>query len=86
MPDTIQNEGLLDRALRRVSSLWRDMAERVTGPEAEGSDLAARMRDCLAGRGGEVSARARAAGLAQAYVAADAQGRRAFLRTLAAFD
>ena len=85
MPDTIPNEGLLDRALRRVSSLWRDMADRVSGPE-ESSDLAEQMRVCLAARGGEVSARARAANLAQAYVAADAAGRRAFLRTLASFD
>ena len=85
MPDTIPNEGLLDRALRRVSSLWRDMADRVTGPE-ETSDLAEQMRVCLAARGGEVSARARAAGLAQTYVAADAAGRRIFLRTLAGFD
>lgn len=86
MPDTVTSEGLLDRALRRVSTLWRDMAERVTGGEEEVSDLATQMRDCLAARGGEVSARARAAGLAQAYVAADAAGRRAFLRALAAFD
>lgn len=85
MPDTIPNEGLLDRALRRVSSLWRDMADRVSGPE-ETSDLAEQMRVCLAARGGEVSARARAAGLAQSYVAADAAGRRNFLRTLAGFD
>lgn len=86
MPDTIPSEGLLDRALRRVSTLWRDMADRVSGPDEEASDLAAQMRDCLAARGGEVSARARAAGLAQTYVAADSAGRRAFLRTLAAFD
>ena len=85
MPDTIPNAGLLDRALRRVSTLWKDMAERVTGPE-ETSDLAEQMRVCLSARGGEVSARARAASLAQAYVAADANGRRVFLRTLAAFD
>ena len=86
MPDTVPNEGLLDRALRRVSTLWRDMADRVTGPDEATSDLAAQMRDCLATRGGEVSARARAAGLAQTYGAADAEGRRSFLRTLATFD
>lgn len=77
-------EGLLDRAFKRVTSLWRDMSER--GPRAEPEDLGGRMRACLEGRGGAVSARARAAGLAQSYVAADAGGRRAFLRTLAAFD
>ncbi len=77
-------EGLLDRALKRVTGLWRDMSERA--PRAEPTELSARMRACLDGRGGAVSARARAAGLAQFYVAADAAGRRAFLRTLAAFD
>lgn len=77
-------EGLFDRAIKRVSSLWRDISDR--SPRAEPADLAGRMRACLDGRGGAVSARARAAGLAQSYVAADAAGRRAFLRTLAGFD
>ena len=39
-----------------------------------------------AGRGGEVSARNRAAKLAQAYLALDDAGRRGFLRDLASFD
>ena len=38
------------------------------------------MRACLNGRGGEVSARNRAAKLAQAYLALDAEGRLDFLR------
>ena len=84
-PPAVQQSGLLDRALRRVTSLWRDMAERVTGAE-EAEDVAAQMRHCLDGRGGEVSARNRAARLAQAYLALDAAGRGEFLRTLAGFD
>jgi malonyl-CoA decarboxylase len=76
--------GLLDRALRRVTSLWRDMAERVVGGEAE--SIADQMRACLDGRGGEVSARNRAAKLAQAYLSLDEAGRRGFLRDLAGFD
>jgi malonyl-CoA decarboxylase len=44
------------------------------------------MRACLNGRGGEVSARNRAAKLARAYLALNAEGRLAFLRSLAAFD
>jgi malonyl-CoA decarboxylase len=76
--------GLFDRALRRVTSLWRDMAERVVGGEAE--SIADQMRACLDGRGGEVSARNRAAKLAQAYLALDAVGRAEFLRALAGFD
>ena len=84
MSDLALEPGLLDRALRRVTSLWRDMAERVVGGEAEG--IAEQMRACLDGRGGEVSARNRAAKLAQAYLALDAAGRVGFLRTLAGFD
>lgn len=76
--------GLLDRAWRRVAGLWRDMAEAVSGTEED--SIEDQMRACLAGRGGEVSARNRAAKLAQAYLAADAAGRLDFLQTLARFD
>ena len=31
MSDLAVQSGLFDRALRRVTSLWRDMAERVSG-------------------------------------------------------
>ena len=44
------------------------------------------MRACLAGRGGEVSARNRAAKLAETYQELDEAGRTDFLRTLASFD
>ena len=76
--------GLLDRALRRITTVWRDMAASVGG-EADES-LEAQMRACLAGRGGEVSARNRAARLAQTYLGLDEPGRTDFLRTLAGFD
>ncbi|HEV7266698.1 MAG TPA: malonyl-CoA decarboxylase [Falsiroseomonas sp.] len=81
MSDLAEASGILDRALRRVTALWRDMA----GPAA-GEGIAEQMRACLEARGGEVSARARAAGLAQAYLAADHAGRGEFLQALAAFD
>jgi malonyl-CoA decarboxylase len=81
MPDTVVSTGLFDRALRRVTALWRDVA----GGE-QAADLAEQMQACLAGRGGEVSARGRAASLAQAYLGLDAEGRRNFLATLASFD
>ncbi|MDO9706793.1 malonyl-CoA decarboxylase [Paracraurococcus lichenis] len=84
MSDLALETGILDRALRRVTTLWRDMAERVTGSEAE--TIAEQMRACLEGKGGEVSARNRAARLAQAYLALDAAGRLDFLQTLAGFD
>ena len=76
--------GLLDRAIRRITTVWRDMASSVSGDMDE--TLETQMKTCLAGRGGEVSARNRAAKLAEAYLAADADGRTEFLRTLASFD
>jgi malonyl-CoA decarboxylase len=74
--------GLFDRALRRLLTAWRDVA----GGADEGAAIADQMRACLEAKGGEVSARARSARLAQAYLAADGEGRASFLRTLAAFD
>ncbi|MDB5372992.1 MAG: malonyl-CoA decarboxylase [Belnapia sp.] len=44
------------------------------------------LRECLEGRGGEVSARTRTAKLAEVYLAADHAGRDAFLRALARLD
>jgi malonyl-CoA decarboxylase len=76
--------GLLDRAIRRITEVWRDMASSVSGDVDE--SLEAQMQACLAGRGGEVSARNRAAKLAQTYLAQDEAGRTTFLRTLAGFD
>jgi malonyl-CoA decarboxylase len=73
--------GLLDRAIRRISTVWRDMAAGV-----EDESIAAQMRACLAGRGGEISARNRAAKLAETYLGLDEAGRKEFLRTLASFD
>jgi len=84
MSDVAVQSGLFDRALRRVTSLWRDMAERVSGAEEDA--IEAQMRACLSARGGEVSARNRAAKLAQAYLALNAEERLSFLRHLAAFD
>lgn len=78
-------ETLAGRALRRVTDLWRDMAERVVGRE-ETPDIAEQMRACLAARGGEVSARARAARLAADYRGLNEAERRHFLVTLAGFD
>ncbi|HEX4369189.1 MAG TPA: malonyl-CoA decarboxylase [Rhodopila sp.] len=76
--------GLLDRAIKRITEVWRDMASSVTGEPDE--TLEAQMQTCLAGRGGEVSARNRAAKLAQTYLLQDEAGRAVFLRTLAGFD
>ena len=81
MPETA---GLLNRALSRIGAVWRDMASSVAGEEDQ--PLEAQMRACLDGKGGEVSARNRAAKLAQAYQGLDDAGRVDFLRELAGFD
>jgi malonyl-CoA decarboxylase len=78
------NGGLLDRAIRRITTVWRDMASSVGGEPDE--PLETQMRACLHGPGGEVSARNRAAKLAQTYQGLDEAGRKHFLRTLAGFD
>jgi malonyl-CoA decarboxylase len=80
----IISTGLFDRAIRRITAVWRDMAASVASEEDE--SIAGQMRACLSARGGEVSARNRAAKLAQTYLLLDDEGRIEFLRTLASFD
>ena len=75
--------GLFDRAMRRIANVWRDMASTV--PD-ENQSILGQMRACLHARGGEISARNRAAKLAQIYLGLDDAGRRSFLRDLASFD
>ena len=75
---------LFDRALKRLADVWRDMASAASGDADE--TLEAQMRACLAARGGEVSARNRAARLARSYLDLDEAGRLEFLLTLARFD
>ena len=89
---------LLDRTLLRLRGAWRELAEAATSavgvagagaqlrPDLPKDDLA-RVRDqmqaCLARRGGEVSARARAAALGETYLELSATGRSRFLGLLA---
>ncbi len=84
MSETVAPSGLFDRAIRRITNVWRDMAASVSGEEGE--TIADQMQACLVARGGEVSARNRAAKLARTYLALDAAGRIDFLRALASFD
>jgi malonyl-CoA decarboxylase len=76
--------GLFDRAIRRITTVWRDMAAGVSREEDD--SITAQMRACLSARGGEVSARNRAAKLAQSYLALPDDGRVEFLHGLAGFD
>jgi malonyl-CoA decarboxylase len=84
MSETTAPIGLFDRAIRRITGVWQGMAASVSGDDDD--SIAAQMRACIEGRGGEVSARNRAAKLAQAYLALDEAGRTAFLHTLAELD
>ena len=83
MSDIATTGGLFDRTIRRIGSLWRDRTTTAGVPELS---IEQQMRGCLEGRGGEVSARNRAAGLAQTYLLLDEAGRLDFLNTLARFD
>ena len=84
---------LLDRTLNSLRGAWRDIAASARDalssqprPELSREDaerLRVQLRDCLEGKGGEVSARARAAGLGRTYLALNAVGRERFLRLLA---
>jgi len=86
-------ESLLDRALRNVRAGWRDIARATPGfgtgaprpdlPDDDADDIRRQMRECLEAKGGEVSARARAAALGETYLGLNRTGRERFLRILA---
>src|SRR5690242_13550428 len=88
-----QPNSLLDRTVANLRRMWRDAAGILPqrgsarlGPELDeaGVELVReRMRACLEARGGEVSARARAADLGAIYLALSPLGRRRFLEILA---
>jgi malonyl-CoA decarboxylase len=84
MSETTAPAGMFDRAIRRITGVWQGMAASVTNDDDD--SIAAQMRACIDGRGGEVSARNRAAKLAQTYLTLDEAGRTAFLHTLATLD
>ena len=89
----ITRDSLLNRTVHNLREAWRDMADWGGGwlgglpapnlPEKDAESLKAQMRDCLEARGGEVSARARAAKLGRSYLSLNAQGRKRFLQILA---
>ncbi len=91
--DEHKKSGFLDRTLRNLRKAWRgiagsayDAAAASMRPDLPGEDaerLREQMRACLETRGGEVSARARAAALGHAYLALETTGRERFLRVLA---
>jgi malonyl-CoA decarboxylase len=86
-------EGVFDRTLTNLRSAWRDIALSARGvltgtprsdlPGEDASRLHQQMLSCLDGRGGGVTARARAADLGRTYLSLDAAGRERFLQLLA---
>lgn len=85
--------GFFKQAIRSLRARWQtiagseyDVDAANLRPDLPGEDidrLRKQMQACLEARGGEVSARARAAALGHAYLALDETGRRRFLRVLA---
>lgn len=79
--------------LSRLRGLWRDIAGtdgagKVPAlapglPESDLEQLRVQMEACLGAKGGEVSARARAAALGRAYLSLSGEGRVRFLKLLA---
>jgi malonyl-CoA decarboxylase len=90
---TVSTANLLDRTYGRLTRMLRDAAGsarvRLTGqvrPELPADDaerLRRQIDACLTARGGEVSARSAAAGLAATYLCLAATGRARFLQMLA---
>lgn len=89
----ITRANVLDRTMQNLREAWREVAEWRGGllsatpnpnlPEKDVEMLKGKMRDCLEGKGGEVSARARAANLGRIYLSLNAAGRKRFLQLLA---
>lgn len=85
-----EEPSLLARTWESVRGAWRELsgtesplAERTELGARERADLKKRIDECLKGRGGEVSARQRAAGLGEIYLTLARPGRRQFLQVLA---
>jgi malonyl-CoA decarboxylase len=86
-------EGVFDRTLTNLRSAWREIAGSARGaltgtprPDLSADDanrLHQQMLRCLDGRGGGVTARARAADLGRTFLSLEPPGRERFLQLLA---
>lgn len=87
------SRSFLDRTLRHARAAWQriaggaydaEVASLRPGLPPDDAEIVTRqMRECLESRGGEVSARAKAAALGRVYMALDQEGRHNFLHILA---
>ena len=86
-------DGFVDRTLANLRIAWREIASSARAvrnhlprpdlPDDDVGRLRQQMLGCLDPRGGEVTARARAAELGRTYLALNSTGRERFLRLLA---
>jgi len=93
MDPATQNTTLLSRTFDGLAKLWRQNTSRglTAEPlpispylhEEEQKNLLELMTDCLSGRGGEVTARHRAAKLGETYLLLNSEGRKKMLQLLA---
>ncbi|PIW29132.1 MAG: malonyl-CoA decarboxylase [Rhodospirillales bacterium CG15_BIG_FIL_POST_REV_8_21_14_020_66_15] len=84
---------LLDRTLANLRRGWQSIAgssydeeaasTRPNLPDEDAGHILEQMQECLENKGGEVSARTRAAALGRVYLALDKGGREKFLRLMA---
>lgn len=89
----IKKSGFWDRAIRNLRGAWEKIASDgdsftvgSLSPDLSDNDrerLVEQMQACLEARGGEVSARSRAAALGHAYLALNETGRKRFVGVLA---
>lgn len=92
MSDTTAT-GFLDRTLRNLRGAWEEIsvstrhywtgAPRPDLPTDDLEKIRGQMSDCLSDKGGEVTARVRAADLGRSYLSLNATGRQRFLSLLA---
>ena len=84
---------LIDRTLANLRRGWQSIAgssydedaasTRPNLPDEDAGHILEQMQECLENRGGEVSARVKAAALGRVYLALDKRGREKFLRLMA---
>jgi len=92
-PKKIAKASLLERAFSNLRTAWQGISGSAYDeaaaslqpdlPDEDAKRLAEQMHACLETRGGEVSARARAAALGRAYMALNNTGRERFLKVMA---
>ncbi|MFZ4535950.1 malonyl-CoA decarboxylase [Propionivibrio sp.] len=77
------SDGIVARGIKKVRKLLGEHSATGGLSERQSAQIREQLKDCAAGLGGEVSARQRAARLADTYLELDDVGRSAFLRIIA---